>query len=130
MLDETRKKDKQSLEELIAEINSTVNKVVGDTDEESEYIEEEKLPHEYRPRKYKEDSLPRQILPKPSAARQRSKRVKTQEEEMPEPAPQVKQEVKPIQGIIKTPAEVMLSNLLDSTRKIKADEENDFVKTE
>ncbi len=48
MIEEQRKND-ESLEDLIREINSTVNKVVGkNSDDESEYIEEEKYPEEIR----------------------------------------------------------------------------------
>lgn len=47
-VEEERKRDNTKLEDLIAEINATVNKVVGDSDEESEYIEEEKLPYDYK----------------------------------------------------------------------------------
>ena len=48
MLEEQRRHDDASLEDLIREINSTVNKVVGNSDEESEYIEDEKYPEEIR----------------------------------------------------------------------------------
>ena len=41
MLEESRKKDKFTLEELILEINSTVNKIVGESDNISDYAEEE-----------------------------------------------------------------------------------------
>lgn len=47
-LEEERRRDNQSLEELIAEINQTVNKVVGESDEESEYIQDEKVSSELK----------------------------------------------------------------------------------
>lgn len=47
-LEEERRRDNQTLEELIAEINQTVNKVVGESDEESEYIQDEKVTSELK----------------------------------------------------------------------------------
>lgn len=49
-VEDQRKRDNLKLEDLIqmcvAQINSTVNKVVGGSGDESEYIEEAKVPHE------------------------------------------------------------------------------------
>ena len=44
--EDARKNETTNLEDLIREINSTVNKVVGNSDEESEYLEEVKVPSE------------------------------------------------------------------------------------
>jgi hypothetical protein len=42
MIDDIRKKDNLKLEDLIALINSQVHKVIGESGDESEYMEEEK----------------------------------------------------------------------------------------
>ena len=47
-LQDERRRDNQSLEELIYEINQTVNKVIGETDEESEYIHDERVSSELK----------------------------------------------------------------------------------
>lgn len=55
-VEDQRRRDNVKLEDLIqmcvAQINSTVNKVVGDSGDESEYIEEAKVPHEILRKRY------------------------------------------------------------------------------
>ena len=73
-VEDQRRRDNVKLEDLIqmcvAQINSTVNKVVGDSGDESEYIEEAKVPHEILRKRYWEDR-PSSVLPL-----RRTKRVK------------------------------------------------------
>lgn len=57
MIEDMRKKDNLKLEDLIAQINSTVHKVIGESGDESEYVEEQKAApviNEYRKR-YREE---------------------------------------------------------------------------
>lgn len=121
MIEEQCKRDNLRLEDLIAEINSTVNKVMGDSDIESEYIEEEKQ-NEYKKRYRDENKIPNQI-PNPNSIR-RAKRAKYTEVEVI---------VEPLnQKILTAYQEMMIQNLLETSHKKLVEEEvnTDFVKTE
>jgi len=43
MIDDIRKKENLKLDDLIAQINSTVHRVIGESGDESDFIEEQKV---------------------------------------------------------------------------------------
>lgn len=124
MIEETRKKENLKLEDLIAQINSCVHKVVGESGDESEYIEEQKIQapiaSEYRKR-YREENHSRfSHGPVTQHTYRRTKRTKIESVEKEQLSDS---KITPHQGM-------MLQNLLETSNQKVQYEDRDLEKSE
>lgn len=124
MIEETRKKENLKLEDLIAQINSCVHKVVGESGDESEYIEEQKIQapiaSEYWKR-YREENHSRfSHGPVTQHTYRRTKRTKIESVEKEQLSDS---KITPHQGM-------MLQNLLETSNQKVQYEDRDLEKSE
>ena len=101
--EEAKRNETTNLEDLIREINSTVNKVVGNSDEESEYLEEVKVP-------YPTEKVYKRVRTEEEKPQRVTKRPKRVEESDKKPTPQTAPQMS-------AQTELKIQSLLETSQK-------------